>query len=379
MAIEKKRPRGLKGSAAQKAAKKTKTEETPESSVPENAQTVVLGKVVEEGDEVGEAAALYESAIEKMENSPSEARALLRGTIHESDRILRNWDATKTMPLEFYFTYGSALFELGRLTEDEEFDPYLEAAEERLEDGLAHYETLENKDDSTAMMNCIKVSLAKVWLSKAASEVDQGSDVIPELAKRALETLEEVVPLASLSNATKVELASIVQNHGDLYTEWDSRTKFTNWAEKLLEEVLADSPSHSKALSEIGLCKLSLANYWLDQVNEDNDDEEEEEEEKSERTEEENKAFEAFGESKKYLEKAHANLKMMEQLEPHHSTDLAEACLNQANLMLEEKERTDLYKQAIEYIREAKEVASKSDQDYELPDALESFLEEWEE
>ncbi|KAI9014474.1 negative regulator of Ofd1/Enhancer of translation termination 1 [Phycomyces nitens] len=376
MAIEKKRPRGLKGSAAQKAAKKTKTE-TPDSSVPENAQTVVLGKVVEEGDEVGEAAALYESAIEKMGNSPSEARALLRGTIHESDRILRNWDATKTMPLEFYFTYGSALFELGRLTEDEEFDPYLEAAEERLEDGLSHYETLENKEESAGMMNRIKVSLAKVWLSKAASEVDQGSDVIPDLAKRALDTLEEVVPLAALTNATKVELASIVQNHGDLYTEWDSRTKFTNWAEKLLEEVLEDSPEHSKALSEIGLCKLSLANYWLDQVNDDED--EDEEEEKTKRTEEEEKAFDAFGESKKYLEKAHANLKMMDQLEPHHSTDLAEACLNQANLMLEENERTDLYKQAISYIQEAKEVAAKSDQDYELPDALESFLEEWEE
>lgn len=68
MPVEKKRPRGLKGSAKAKASKKTKVEE-PSSEMPENAQTVVIDKVVEEGDEVGEAAALYESAIEKLGKS----------------------------------------------------------------------------------------------------------------------------------------------------------------------------------------------------------------------------------------------------------------------------------------------------------------------
>lgn len=68
MPVEKKRPRGLKGSAAAKANKKTKTEEQPTSTteLPENSQTVVIDKVVEEGDEVGEAAALFESALEKL-------------------------------------------------------------------------------------------------------------------------------------------------------------------------------------------------------------------------------------------------------------------------------------------------------------------------
>lgn len=65
MPVEKKRPRGLKGSAKAKASKKSKVEEVS-SEIPENAQTVVIDKVVEEGDEVGEAAALYESAIEKL-------------------------------------------------------------------------------------------------------------------------------------------------------------------------------------------------------------------------------------------------------------------------------------------------------------------------
>lgn len=66
MVAEKKRPRGLKGSAMAKANKKSKVQDPTE--IPENAQTVVLDKMVEEGDEVGEAAALYESALEKLGN-----------------------------------------------------------------------------------------------------------------------------------------------------------------------------------------------------------------------------------------------------------------------------------------------------------------------
>ena len=66
MGAEKKRPRGL---AAQKAAKKSKVVEEQEEPNTNNAQTVVIDKVVEEGDEIGEAAALLESAIEKAGNA----------------------------------------------------------------------------------------------------------------------------------------------------------------------------------------------------------------------------------------------------------------------------------------------------------------------
>jgi hypothetical protein len=69
MPAEKKRPRGLKSSAANKKAKVTKEPvQGEEPEVPENAQTIVIDKVVEEGDEIGEAAALYESGIEKLGN-----------------------------------------------------------------------------------------------------------------------------------------------------------------------------------------------------------------------------------------------------------------------------------------------------------------------
>jgi hypothetical protein len=69
MPAEKKRPRGLKNSAANKKAKVAKEPvQGEEPEVPENAQTIVIDKVVEEGDEIGEAAALYESGIEKLGN-----------------------------------------------------------------------------------------------------------------------------------------------------------------------------------------------------------------------------------------------------------------------------------------------------------------------
>jgi hypothetical protein len=70
MAVEKKRPRGLKSSSANKKTtpvKKAKTD-VDEKDIPENAQTVMINKEVEEGDEVGEAAALLDDAIDKLGN-----------------------------------------------------------------------------------------------------------------------------------------------------------------------------------------------------------------------------------------------------------------------------------------------------------------------
>ncbi|KAI8379643.1 nuclear pore complex subunit Nro1-domain-containing protein [Radiomyces spectabilis] len=368
MAAEKKRPRGLKSSAAQKAAKKTKVDEPTElteKDIPEGAQTVVLDKVVEEGDEIGEAAALYESAVEKFDKDPSAALSLLRGTVHESDRILRNWASEEALPLLFYLTYGSALYDLGRFTEDEEFEPYLEAAEERLEKGLENYEALdeEAKKQNAAAMNKIKVALAKIWIAKAASSVSEDLAEIPDLAVRALSTLDEALPACDYPANVKVDLAAIVQNHGDLYSGLSARDKFRLWSESLLETVV----------KELGLCKLSLANYWLDQV-----EDTEGTDPKLQLTEEEQKAYDAIVASKQYFQKAHDALEKTDQLTPYVYADLAEATLNEANLVLEEEQQNTLYKQAVEYIKAAQEVAQKASLEYTLPEGLASFLEDWE-
>lgn len=388
MVGEKKRPRGLKGSAMAKANKKTKVDEpTNPNNLPENAQTVVIDKVVEEGDEVGEAAALYESAIEKLgnllnqtcfvhyvkliliyiETDPTAALPLLRGTIHESDRILRNWESKESLPSLFYFTYGSALYELGRLTDEEEFEPYLDAAEERLNEGAS-----ETKD---AVYYKIQLALAKIWLAKAASAVSEGDQTIPELSTRALDTLDKVIDESEVSTNTIVELADIVQNHGDLYESLESRDKFRNWAENALENVLKEEPANVGALSELGLCKLSLANYYLDNL----DDDEDEEEEKTKLNEDEEKAYQAILSSKKYFELAKEISVKTNDVSPQVLSDLAETLLNEANLVLKEEEQAEIYKKAVENIKEANALIEEKKLDFILPEALTSFLEEFEE
>lgn len=154
----------------------------------------------------------------------------MRGTIHESDRILRNHESEESLPALFYLTYGAALYELGRLTEEEEFEPYLDAAEERLNEALVL------KDNE--LNNKIHLALAKIWLAKAASAVSEGDQNIPELSTKALEILDTVISESEVPIKTIVELADIVQNHGDLYESLESRSKFRIWAENALEKVL---------------------------------------------------------------------------------------------------------------------------------------------
>ncbi|GAA5811018.1 hypothetical protein MFLAVUS_004447 [Mucor flavus] len=373
------RPRGLKGSAMAKANKKTKVQEPSSSTeMPENAQTVVLDKVVEEGDEVGEAAALYESAIEKLEIDPNAALALIRGTIHESDRILRNLEEDATLPALFYCTYGSALYELGRLTDEEEFEPYLDAAEERLNQGLTTEDDVANN-----VHNKIQLALAKIWLAKAASAVSEGEQAVPELSVRALETLDKAMTDVQVPSKTIIELADIVQNHGDLYESIESRDKFRNWAESALNSVLEKEPENASALSGLGLCKLSLANYYLDNLDDNDDDadeedDDEEEEEKEVLNEKEQQAYQAILDSKKYFEAAKQELVKIDKVSPQVLSDLAETLLNEANLVLKEEDQVEIYKKAVENIKEANTLIEEKKLDFILPEALTSFLEEFE-
>lgn len=179
-----------------------------------------------------------------VETDPTAALPLLRGTIHESDRILRNHDDKEPLPSLFYYTYGSALYELGRLTEDEDFEPYLEAAEERLNESLAL------KD--TDLSNKIHLALAKIWLAKAASAVSEGDQTIPELSLMALKTLDDVL-VSEVPSKTVIELADIVQNHGDLYESLESRNKFISWAENALKKIIK-----GKCTYQLSLCRCNI-------------------------------------------------------------------------------------------------------------------------
>lgn len=312
----------------------------------------------------------YTSSL--IESDPTAALPLLRGTIHESDRILRNWESQDPLPALFYQTYGSALYELGRLTDEEEFEPYLDAAEERLKEGLEQ----ENKEE---IHNKIQLALAKIWLAKAASAVSEGEDQsVPELSIRALDTLDKVIKESTVPSKVIIELADIVQNHGDLYESLESRDKFRAWAENALEKVLKEEPENASALSALGLCKLSLANYYLDNLDIDEEEEETEELEKTKLTVEEEKAYKAVVESKRYFELAKKELIKVNKVSPQILSDLAETYVNEANLILNEKEQIEIYKKAVENIKEANQLIKEQKLDFILPEGLTLFLEEFE-
>lgn len=241
----------------------------------------------------------------------------------------------------------------------------MDAAEERLNQGLEVQDEL--------VHDKIQLALAKIWLAKAASAVSEGDQNIPELSTRALDTLDKIILSNQVPSKTIIELADIVQNHGDLYESLESRDKFRNWAEDALNKVLEIEPENTSALSELGLCQLSLANYYLDHIDDDD-----EEEEKTELSEEEEKAYQAILASKKYFELAKSLLVKANNVSPQILSDLAETLLNQANLVLKEQDQVEIYNDVVENIKEANALIAEKNLDFILPEALTSFLEEFE-
>lgn len=114
-----------------------------------------------------------------------------------------------------------------------------------------------------------------------------------------------------------VEIGAIVQSHGELYGDLEKQSKFRDWAEKVLLRVVKgkymtpwdgmvfahhrliyccsiDEPENVRALSELGLGQLSLANYWLDAADTEEQEEEEQEDESTTTSQEEKNAQDAL-------------------------------------------------------------------------------------
>jgi hypothetical protein len=143
MAGDKKRPAGL---AAAKLAKRTKAEaaEPVGATIEPGQATVALPADIDEDDEIGACVALYKTAcLAGCNRGPSLLGVpaenwlpLLRGTIHEADRLLRNEDGVKLVYSDTFFAaYGGALLDISdtidneTAKEGEKSDDYVDAAE----------------------------------------------------------------------------------------------------------------------------------------------------------------------------------------------------------------------------------------------------------
>lgn len=62
---------------------------------------------------------------------------------------------------------------------------------------------------------------------------------------------------------------------------------------------------------------------------------------------------------------------------PRMHADLAEVIINLSNLVSDEEQQQKLYQQAAEHIQNAKSVAQSKELEYELPEGLQLFLDEW--
>ncbi|KAJ1793072.1 hypothetical protein LPJ59_004762, partial [Coemansia sp. RSA 2399] len=145
-ATKKKRPMGLKARAANKKQKNETSEPAGINDFDEaNMATIMLKNTTGENGEateVDELEGIFDSAMGELgADSTERALTLLRGTIHECDRILRlhHHDANE-VPLEpkFYYIYGTALYSITELAEEvdeatKERKEYLELALERLD------------------------------------------------------------------------------------------------------------------------------------------------------------------------------------------------------------------------------------------------------
>ncbi|ODV79739.1 enhancer of translation termination 1 [Suhomyces tanzawaensis NRRL Y-17324] len=131
-----KRHLGL-GKAAK--AKKQKTEPDAEAQPQaSNELTVELSEEIDANDELGQLKGLWNTYC----NSEKDNELVVNGIIHECDRLLRNEKESSKLPDYFHSIYANSLAELANFhtTDNTKVKEFFDAALERVDLGLSHYE-----------------------------------------------------------------------------------------------------------------------------------------------------------------------------------------------------------------------------------------------
>ncbi|KAJ2724281.1 hypothetical protein GGI07_002054 [Coemansia sp. Benny D115] len=343
---KKKRPMGLKA----RAAKKQKSEQPSEDGAQvvndfgdENTATIMLKNDGQEANEIDELEGIFDGALEALDTEePERALTLLRGTIHECDRILRVRDQDpnpEELEPRFYFIYGMALFSIAEVSEDDKV-AYLELALKRLvqaEDKLADWKTLEG--------------LAKVSLELLVEKSNESAQEAVERLNKAL----AVLPGDPADPAVVSETLSIVNLVLSLV---DSRrltetaaSELVAWAQKTLDNM-------PKAVQESPEVKTTMASaLWisagalLDQQDEETGE---------------------VPEKESLVEILQKSAALLQDVDGGKAVLLrGEVFLNLGNLLDDEESQEKIYAQAVECFNKAKELS-------ELPEQFAQFLEDFE-
>ncbi|KAL1916439.1 uncharacterized protein VTP21DRAFT_5630 [Calcarisporiella thermophila] len=393
---EPKRPRGLKRSTedantevTEKRPKQLGENEVEQEGNEETETLVFRGEGAEEVDDIKELRMIYESAVEKLGSSaPKSALSLLRGAIHECDRILRTQPENQRPPYIFYWVYASALQDLGELLEadgEESCIPYVDEALDRLERGAERLEEAEEGDKEEgwklwlAFGNALMKKATQALKENNKKRSSKGKDKRrsdEEFAVQAVEKFEQASAerWESARNEVLMRAADLVQAFGDLREDWDGREKWNLWAISKYEIAIKPESNPLAAYTGLGSCYLSLANYWLEQIDSDEGEEgaEEKETNEEELTEEEKKAAGYLEKSVDYYKRALDIAKEKDCINSELLTMLSEALINLANLTLNDEEQTALYREAVTLLKQARGMG------HTLPAQFEEFIEEWE-
>ncbi|KAJ2623047.1 hypothetical protein GGI26_002656 [Coemansia sp. RSA 1358] len=178
--MKKKRPMGLKARAEQ-SKKKSKPNQGVSDFDEENTATVMLKN---EGDvtEMDELEGIFDSAMGEL-NDSERATTLLRGTIHECDRILRVTDEQGgAVEPRLYYIYGAALYTLSEVAELSDARAYLELAKHRLEQAREAMEPPMWRVHSTLAQTMLELATADSEIAGALESFDCALDTLAKSA-----------------------------------------------------------------------------------------------------------------------------------------------------------------------------------------------------
>ncbi|KAI8618706.1 nuclear pore complex subunit Nro1-domain-containing protein [Chytriomyces sp. MP71] len=322
---------------------------------------------------------MFEIALAKLDKDEEaeEGMLMLRGVIHESDRILRsrfeNVDEEAEAPPEplpstFHWTYGSALFRLGLLIlEDEENDDaesealqYIEAAIDRYDTGLEQDGADKDWKLNEAMARAV-VEKANLTLRQDPTYPLKKIDALIATAFKHISLALSI--LASNDHDESVAVLLILIRHAQLREDTDGAKKWLNTARVELNKLLKVDPTHTATLQTLAQTYMSAANDLLDAA------------EQSGAAETDLAAVgKLVDEALKYLHRAEN--KSGSAADVKLQLLLGEVYVNKANLLDEEDDETkanEFYKKAVECFQRVQGVDAKA-----LPEEFDSFLKEWE-
>ena len=224
-------------------------------------------------NDIQEIAELLQRA--KHSHDQQESLDLLRGIIHECDKLVRmmHLNQSKQTTKEFYYYYSQALLRLGFLSPLDEFLDFIHASMDQIELGLEKNPLDETDASFQAFLIQAQAHLLLILSTETLNH---------ELAEKAYNLLSINKDSKYFDEQAIVDMALTAQKYADASSnDWEITKKWNLFSIELLSKIATststessqDSKKQALAFIEIGQAYLNLANFYaLDDQEDDDDD-----------------------------------------------------------------------------------------------------------